>query len=220
MYSTICNIFMKFNFLTKTAQKLFVLTGIVSIGALSISPAFADDHGDHKDMKDGMKMEMPVDEVSAETGNIVEVASTSKSFSTLAAAVEAAGLADTLADSSSSFTVFAPTDEAFSQLPEGALEYLLQPENQEVLQQVLSYHVLPEAVESSEISSGEIESLDGGLVTEVNDEGVTINNASVITPDIAASNGVIHGINQVLLPGDLQTTLASELGIDESELYQ
>ena len=85
---------------------------------------------------------------------------------------------------------------------------------------MLSYHVLPEAVESSEISSGEVESLDGGLVTEVSDEGVTVNNASVITPDISASNGVIHGINRVLLPGELQSTLASELGIDESELYQ
>jgi len=208
---------MKFNFLTKTAQKLLVLTGILSIGALSISPVLADDS---EGMKDSMEMEMPMDEASAEAGNIVEIASTSESFSTLAAAIEAAGLTDTLADSSSSFTVFAPTDEAFSQLPEGTLDYLLQPENQEVLQQVLSYHVLPDAVESSEISSGEVESLDGGLVTEVSDEGVTINNASVITPDIPASNGVIHGINRVLLPGALQSTLASELGIDESELYQ
>lgn len=209
---------MKFNFLSKTAQKLLLLTGIISIGALSISPALADDHEGTNDALE--TEEMPVDEASAETGNIVEVASASDSFSTLATAVEAAGLTDTLADSSSSYTVFAPTDEAFSQLPEGALEYLLQPENQGVLQQVLSYHVLPQAVESSEISSGEVESLDGGLVTEVNDEGVTINNASVITPDIQASNGVIHGINRVLLPGDLQSALASELGIDESKLYQ
>ena len=208
---------MKFNLLSKTAQKLFVLTGIVSIGALSISPALAHDH---EGKKEGVEVEMPVDEVSAETGNIVEVALASESFSTLAAAVQAAGLTDTLADSGSSLTVFAPTNEAFSQLPEGALEYLLQPENQEVLQQVLSYHVLPEVVESSEISSGEVESLGGGLVTEVSDDGVTINNASVTEPDIAASNGVIHGINQVLLPGDLQSALATELGIDESELYE
>lgn len=100
------------------------------------------------------------------------------------------------------------------------MEYLLQPENKEVLQRVLSYHVIPEAVVSSEISGGEVESLDGGLATEVTDQGITVNNASVITPDIEASNGVIYGVNRVLIPGDLQSTLASELGIEEAELYQ
>lgn len=210
---------MRFNFLTKTAQKLLILTGIVSMGALSISPVLADDHGEMKESSVEME-EMPLDEASTEAGNIVEVASGSESFSTLVAAVEAAGLADTLADSSSSYTVFAPTNEAFSQLPEGALEYLLEPENKEVLQQVLSYHVLPEAVTSEEISGGEVESLDGGLVTEVTDGEVIINNATVTTPDIEASNGVIHGINRVLLPGDVQSTLKSELGIEETELYQ
>lgn len=208
---------MRFNQITKTAQKLLILTGIVSMG-VSISPALADNHEGMKDSS--MEEAMPMDEVSTEAGNIVEVASRSESFSTLVAAIEAAGLGDTLADSSSSYTVFAPTDEAFSQLPEGTLDYLLQPENKEVLQQVLSYHVLPEVVTSSDITGGEIESLDGGLVTEVTNEGVIVNNASVTNPDIQASNGVIHGINRVLLPGDLQSTLASELGIEESELYQ
>ena len=210
---------MKFNFLTKTVQKLLVLAGIVSMGAISVSPALADDH---KEMKESsMEMEeMPMDEANVEAGNIVEVASTSESFSTLTTAVQAAGLADTLGDSSSSYTVFAPTDEAFSQLPEGALEYLLQPENEAILQQVLSYHVLPEEVPSSEIAGGEVESLDGGLITEVSDNEVTVNNATVITPDIQASNGIIHGIDRVLLPADLQSTLADELGIEESELYQ
>lgn len=211
---------MKFNFLTKTAQKLLILTGIMSMGVLSVSPALADNHDGMKESSMEME-EMPMDEASTEAaGNIVEVASASESFSTLTQAVEAAGLADTLADSDSSYTVFAPTNEAFSQLPEGTLEYLLQPENKEVLQQVLSYHVLPEAVASSEISSGEVESLDGGLVTEVSDEGVAVNNASVVTPDVKASNGIIHGINRVLLPADLQSTLANELGIEEAELYQ
>ena len=211
---------MKFSFLTKTAQKLLILTGIVSMSALSVSPTLADNQEGMKDSSMEME-EMPMDEASTdEAGTIVEVASGSESFSTLATAIEAAGLGDTLADSSSSYTVFAPTDEAFSQLPEGALEYLLQPENKEVLQRVLSYHVVPEVVTSSEISSGEVESLDGGLITEVTDEEVTVNNASVTTPDIQASNGIIHGINRVLLPGDLQSSLASELGIEETELYQ
>ena len=222
---------MKFNTLTKTAKQLLILTGVISIGALSISPALADNQEGMKDssmemeeMPMGEEMEssteMPMGEANAEAGNIVEVASGSETFSTLVQAIEAAGLGDTLSDSSASYTVFAPTDEAFSQLPEGTLEYLLQPENKKVLQRVLSYHVIPETVVSSEISGGEVESLDGGLVTEVTDQGVIVNNASVVTPDIEASNGVIHGVNRVLIPGDLQSTLASELGIEEAELYQ
>ncbi len=211
---------MRFNFLTKTARKLLVLTSIVSMGALSITPALANNH---EGMKDSSSMEMEnmqMNEASTETGNIVEVASGSQSFSTLVQAVEAAGLADTLADSSSSYTVLAPTDEAFSQLPKGTLEYLLKPENKEVLQQVLSYHVIPKAVASSEILGGNVDTLNGGVATAVTDMGVVINNASVVTPDIQASNGVIHGINRVLLPSDLQATLASELGIEEQNIYQ
>ena len=239
---------MKSNSLTKTVRQLLILTGILSMGALSVSPALADNQegmdsstemeempmGEEMDSSTEMEEmpmdeemdsstemeEMPMDEANVEAGNIVEVASGSEDFSTLVQAVEAAGLADTLSDSSASYTVFAPTNEAFSELPEGTLEYLLQPENQEVLQRVLSYHVLPEPVPSSEISGGEVESLDGGLVTEVTDEGIIVNNASVVTPDIEASNGIIHGVNRVLLPGDLQSTLAAELGIDETELYQ
>lgn len=210
---------MNLNHLQNTARQLLILTGIVSIGTLSISPALADNYEGMKDSSMEME-EMPKNEANAEASNIVEVASGSEDFSTLVQAIEAAGLADTLSDSSSSYTVFAPTNEAFNQLPDGALEYLLQPENKEVLQRVLSYHILPESVPSSEISGGEVASLDGGLVTEVSDDGITVNNASVINPDIEASNGIVHGVNRVLLPGDLQSTLASELGIDETELYQ
>ncbi|MDJ0596407.1 MAG: fasciclin domain-containing protein [Pleurocapsa sp. MO_226.B13] len=137
----------------------------------------------------------------------MEVASGSESFKTLVQAVQAAGLVETLSDSSSSYTVFAPTDEAFSQLPDGALEYLLQPENQEVLQQVLSYHVVPNEIMSSDISGGSVETLNGGVETEVTDTGVVINNATVIDPDIEASNGIIHAVNRVLIPADLQSTL-------------
>ncbi|MGF1591283.1 MAG: fasciclin domain-containing protein [Pleurocapsa sp.] len=201
------------------SKKLLLLTSILGLGTLSVSPALANNHTGQMDSSDQME-QTPGGESSAEAGNIVEVASGNESFSTLATAIEEAGLAETLSDSSSSYTVFAPTNEAFDQLPEGTLEYLLQPENQEILQRVLSYHVLPEQVGSSEISSGEVETLNGGLATAVTDEGVVVNNASVITPDIEASNGVIHAVNRVLLPKDLQSTLAGELGIEESELYQ
>ena len=210
---------MNIHHFTQMSRRLLILTSVLGLGTLSVSPALADNNNS---MESSTKMEeMPMNESSAaEAGNIVEVASGNESFSTLATAIEAAGLADTLSNSDSNYTVFAPTNEAFNQLPDGTLEYLLQPENQEVLQRVLSYHVLPEQVGSSEISGGEIESLDGGLVTEVTDEGVVVNNASVVTPDIEASNGVIHAVNRVLLPADLQSILASELGVAETEFYQ
>ena len=210
---------MRFNFLTKTTQQLLILTSVFGIGILSAPPMLADNHETMTESSTEME-NMEMEQTSTEVGNIVEVASGDETFSTLVQALQAAELVDILSDSNSSYTVFAPTNEAFSQLPEGALDYLLQPENKEVLQRVLSYHVLPEKVTSDAISDGEVESLDGGLVIEVNEEGVIVNNASVITPDVEASNGVIHVVNRVLLPGDLQSTLASELGIEESELYE
>ena len=200
------------NLFTKTSQRLVVLASILSLGTLSTSPALADNQTDSMGTSTEME-EMPMNESSMQAGNIVEVASGNDSFKTLVQAVQAAGLADTLSDSSASYTVFAPTDEAFSQLPEGALDYLLQPENKEVLQRVLSYHVVPTSLNSSEIMGGEIVTLNGGLATAVTNGRVIINNASVVTPDVEASNGVIHAVNRVLLPEDLQSTLASELGI-------
>ncbi|GAB4540769.1 MAG: hypothetical protein Tsb0014_32250 [Pleurocapsa sp.] len=204
---------------TQISQRLLILTGVLSMGIFSVSPALANDYGDTMESSTDMS-DMEMNQYNAEAGNVVEVASGDENFSILVQAVQAAGLADTLADSGSSYTVFAPTNEAFSQLPDGTLEYLLQPENKEVLQQVLSYHVLPKEVTSDKISGGEVETLDGGLITEVNEDGVVVNNASVVTPDIQASNGVIHAVNRVLLPADLQSSLATELGIEETELYQ
>ncbi len=210
---------MKLNNLTKTSQIIVVLATILGISSMSVFPALADDCSGTKVSSSEME-KMPVsDSSSSAVGNIVEVAVGNETFSTLVKAVGAAELVEVLSDDTASYTVFAPTNEAFSQLPDGALEYLLKPENKTVLQKVLSYHVLPNKVTSSEISSGEVESLDGGLAIEVNDDGVIINNANVIMADIEASNGVIHAVNRVLLPADLQTALASELGITEAEIY-
>lgn len=200
------------NLFTKTSQRLVILASVLSLGTLSTLPALADNHTDSMESPTEME-EMPMNESTTQAGNIVEVASGNDSFKTLVQAVQAAELTDTLSDSSASYTVFAPTDEAFNQLPEGALDYLLQPENQAVLQRVLSYHVVPQSLNSSEIMGGEIVTLNGGLATAVTDERVIINNASVVTPDVEASNGVIHAVNRVLLPEDLQSALASELGI-------
>lgn len=145
---------------------------------------------------------------------IVDVASDNDSFDTLVQAVQAANLGETLS-SEGPYTVFAPTDEAFNQLPDGALDFLLQPENQDLLAEVLTYHVVSGSVMSGDLSSGGVDTLNGGIAVGVSDNGVVINNASVVTADIEASNGVIHVINRVLITEDLQQQLASRLGVEE-----
>jgi uncharacterized surface protein with fasciclin (FAS1) repeats len=138
-------------------------------------------------------------EASSASNNIVEAAT--DQFKTLAKAIEAADLAETLS-SEGPFTVFAPTDEAFAALPEGVLEQLLMPENKEILVQLLSYHVVPGAVTSSQIQAGEVETLAGeSLAVQLATDGtVAVNNAKVTQADIQASNGVIHAVDQVILP--------------------
>lgn len=199
-------------FLMQSKAKIAVLIGALSIGVLIGAPALADNHTGQPDSSD-MEQDSSSPEASS-VGTIVDVASGSESFNTLVQAVQAAGLVDTLAGSGP-YTVFAPTDEAFNQLPDGALEYLLQPENQDLLRQVLTYHVVPGEVTSSQISTGAIESLSGGLAVRITDDNrVIVNNASVINADIETSNGVIHAVNRVLLPNTLQAALASQLGVD------
>jgi uncharacterized surface protein with fasciclin (FAS1) repeats len=132
--------------------------------------------------------------------NIVETAQEAGSFSTLLAAAEAAGLVETLTGEGP-LTVFAPTDEAFAALPEGTVESLLMEENQEQLVGILTYHVVPGAVMSGDLSDGmEAETVNGATITVDLSDGVMINDATVTTADIEASNGVIHVIDTVLLP--------------------
>jgi uncharacterized surface protein with fasciclin (FAS1) repeats len=138
-------------------------------------------------------------------GTIVDVAAGTPDFSTLVSAVQAAGLADTL-NGPGPFTVFAPTNAAFSALPGGTVDTLLLPENQAQLQSVLTYHVLPGAVTSDQIIGRRFsaQTVQGGSVTIDGNVGkvgtVRVNSANVILPDIFASNGVIHAIDRVLLP--------------------
>ena len=138
--------------------------------------------------------------------SVVDVAANDDSFSTLSTAIEAAGLTQTLAEGGP-YTVFAPTNEAFEALPEGTLEQLLQPENQELLAQILAYHVVPEEVMSADAETGEVQTVAGQPVSITVDETtgtVMVNNAMVIQPDVEASNGVIHAVDQVILPPGLQ----------------
>jgi transforming growth factor-beta-induced protein len=132
---------------------------------------------------------------------IVDIAAGGDQFSTLVAAVKAAGLVDAL-NGKGPLTVFAPTNEAFAKLPEGTVENLLKPENKDQLIAVLTYHVVPGRVFSETAAGGAtVETLQGATVTTKSTKGkVMVNNATVIAADVDASNGVIHVIDTVILP--------------------
>lgn len=133
--------------------------------------------------------------------DIVDTAVSAGSFNTLVAAVEAAGLVETL-KGEGPFTVFAPTDEAFAALPEGTVEDLLKPENKDKLVAILTYHVVAGKVMSGDVSGPETmaDTVQGQQLTINATNGVMINDATVTAADIDASNGVIHVIDKVLLP--------------------
>jgi len=133
--------------------------------------------------------------------DIVDTAVSAGSFKTLVAAVQAAGLVDTL-KGDGPFTVFAPTDEAFSALPEGTVESLLEPANKDKLTAILTYHVVPGKVMAADIAGKSMDAATvNGKTLAINaTSGVKINNASVVSADVEASNGVIHVIDTVLLP--------------------
>lgn len=133
--------------------------------------------------------------------DLVDTAVNAGQFNTLVAAVEAAGLVDTL-KGEGPFTVFAPTDEAFAALPKGTLEDLLKPENKDKLAAILTYHVVPGKVMASDVAGAETmaASVQGQELKINGSDGVMINEATVTQADIGASNGVIHVIDKVLLP--------------------
>ena len=137
---------------------------------------------------------------AATAADIVDTAIAGK-FNTLVAAVKAADLVDTL-KGPGPFTVFAPTDEAFAKLPEGTLEDLLKPENKAKLQSVLTYHVVPGKVMSRDAAKlNSAKTAQGSTINnKATDNGVMVNDAHVVKADIAASNGVIHVIDKVILP--------------------
>ena len=136
----------------------------------------------------------------AQDADIVDTAVGAGSFTTLVAAVEAAGLVETL-KGEGPFTVFAPTDDAFAALPAGTVDELLKPENRDQLTAILTYHVVPGKVMSGDLSNGmTAATVQGGEVTIMTEGGVKVNDANVTTADIEASNGVIHVIDQVIMP--------------------
>ena len=146
---------------------------------------------------------LPLTLISATSNalDIVDTAVAAGQFNTLVAAVEAADLVTTL-KGDGPFTVFAPTDEAFAALPEGTVENLLKPENKDQLIAVLTYHVVPGKIMSSDIAGTAtmVESVQGSELDVNATDGVTVDGATVVTADIETDNGVIHVIDRVVLP--------------------
>lgn len=137
----------------------------------------------------------------AADANIVDTAVAAGQFTTLAAALDAAGMVETL-KGPGPFTVFAPTDEAFAKLPAGTVESLLQPENKDDLVAILTYHVIPASLPAAEVVKYDAAKTVNGSEIDIDASGagVRVNDASVTSADVMASNGVIHVIDTVLLP--------------------
>ncbi len=164
-------------------MKTLLVAAALAAFAVSPTAALAAHHGNH-----GGK-------------DIVDTAVAAGSFKTLAAALTAAGLVDTL-KGSGPFTVFAPTDAAFAKLPAGTVENLLKPENKGQLIAILTYHVVPGKVPAAAVA-GKVThaaTVNGATITVNGSNGVKVNDANVVQADVMASNGVIHVIDTVLLP--------------------
>ena len=170
-----------------------ITTTLFTVAALLLPmTAQADHHGEHKKAEKVEKAEKTV----------VEIAVGNKDFSTLVAAVKAAGLAEALSGEGP-FTIFAPTNEAFAKLPAGTVETLLKPENKDKLAAILKYHVVSGKVMAADVKAGEVPTLNGAKATiAVKDGKVTIDKANVVATDIAGSNGVIHVIDAVIIPAE------------------
>jgi uncharacterized surface protein with fasciclin (FAS1) repeats len=143
----------------------------------------------------------PASSAPATAGTVVDVAAANPDFTTLVAA----DLAGTLSGPGP-FTVFAPTNEAFAALPAGLVDKLLKPENKAVLAKILTYHVLASKVMAADVKDGDVATVEGGTITIDTMGGVKVNDAKVVKTDIAASNGVIHVIDKVLVPADVDVT--------------
>jgi uncharacterized surface protein with fasciclin (FAS1) repeats len=200
-------------------RQLVVLIGIVGISPLVSLPALAqiDSTQPAKDSApyssaapSGVSPKVIAQGTSTQSKNLVQLAQQTGSFTALLQAGQAAGLLDTLA-SKGPYTVFAPNDGAVAALPQGVVAAALRPENKELLRQVLLYHVVPGRVTSSQLKTGTVKTLGGGVAVRVAGGKVIVNNASVIQPNVQASNGVAHVINRVLIPENIQEKYASQL---------
>jgi len=168
--------------LLKSEMKISTVAAFAAVLLLLITDVYAGNYGKKQ-------------------SDIVDTAVAAGSFNTLAAALEAGGLVETL-KADGPYTVFAPTDEAFAKLPDGTLEMLLLPENKDKLVKILTYHVVAGKVMAAEVVTLQTATTANGsdVAIRVVDDTVFINDSRVVATDIGASNGVIHVVDTVILP--------------------
>ncbi len=155
-------------------------------------------------------MVQPSTSVPVSPSNLEVTVRKSTSFEMFNALLRVADTDGAISDklATGSYTIFAPTDSAFAALPRETVKQLVQPENRELLKKIISYHILPGKVPASAVETGIATSIDGQpLYLEVTAEKVTVNGINVVQPDILASNGVIHAVEQMILPAELQAQL-------------
>lgn len=194
-------------------SKKTLTAGAIAFGILASSsmPAIAGKYGDYgmKSNDGSYSMEAPAT-TKTSSSDIVDIAINAGSFDTLVAAVKAAGLVETL-KGNGPFTVFAPTDEAFAKIPKAKLDALLA--DKEALTAVLTYHVVPGKIMSSDLLKERLTSattVQGQAIDIDARASVKVNNANVVNADIVGSNGVIHVIDTVILPPDLVSAAKSQ----------
>lgn len=195
------------HFQFKLSSTVIALTLFLSgwgIRAYNISPVMAEMDANSPSQTDTSVSESAVDQ------NIIDVVVENQKFTTLLKAIKATGLEVSLINDGP-FTVFAPTDAAFEDLPDGAVEMLLKPKNQNLLRTVLSYHIIAGEINFDQLQTGGVDSFGGSVAVQVSSDGVVVNDANVIEPDITASNGVIHAINKVLLPSEVRSQIMEQL---------
>ncbi len=191
-------------------SRAVLIVGVVSLGSLLGAACSSDSETSASETTTTTTAESRTATTAGATADqtIVEVAASNPDFSTLVSAVQAAGLADTLSGPGP-YTVFAPTNEAFAELPAATLQSLLEPANQETLKKILTYHVVAGEVMAADVQPGPVTTVEGQPFTvEVNGSDVILvdgkgNRAKVTATDIVTSNGVIHVIDGVLLPPDI-----------------
>ncbi|NMG60425.1 fasciclin domain-containing protein [Geitlerinema sp. P-1104] len=179
------------------------LTGamvLLSASTLTINPS----HADMTASEPAQPLESEVAQMGV--GNLVDSLAGQGDMNTLLQLAELAGMADTLANDGP-FTLFAPTDQAFQDLPQSVVNALTDPANRDLLQDVLGMHVVPEILEANDIGNQLLNTLNGPVNARVQGNRVNVGPARVIDTDIPADNGVIHKIDTVIVPGDLQSRL-------------
>lgn len=199
-------------------SKTILAAGLMGAGLMLSTPASASVLVDPMIRRGGSQpaaapAELPAD---SDSRNIVEIASSTDDFGTLTAAIQAANLTGILS-AEGPYTVFAPTDDAFSALPLGTLDALLVPENRDLLVQLLYNHVGYGDVTSNQLVPGSFATFDGEVSVGVSPNGVVVGGANVVQADVDATNGVIHAVDKVLLPAGFESQLQARITGEPTE---